>query len=78
MYLICDNGYLQWPTSIYPYSQADNSTVKGYFSTNLESVRKNIDCTFGIKKTVEGAESWVQILQDGAMRENIYRMMHPS
>ncbi len=50
MYLICNNGYLQWPTSICPYLQADNSTAKGYFSTNLESVRKDVECTFGILK----------------------------
>jgi hypothetical protein len=30
------------------------------------------------KKAMEGAESWVQILQDEAMRENTYRMLHPS
>ncbi len=48
MYLICNNGYLQWPTSICPYSQADNSTAKDYFSTNLESVQKDVECTFGI------------------------------
>ena len=50
MYLICDNGYLRWPTSICPYSKADNSTLEGYFSTNLESVRKDVECTFGILK----------------------------
>ncbi len=48
LYLICNNGYLQWPTSIRPYLQADNSIVKGYFSTNLESVQKDVECTFGI------------------------------
>jgi hypothetical protein len=50
MYLICDNGYLRWPTSICPYLGADNSTAEGYFSTNLESVRKDVECTFGILK----------------------------
>jgi hypothetical protein len=30
------------------------------------------------KKVVEGAESWVQISQDGAMQENIYHMLRPS
>jgi hypothetical protein len=29
-------------------------------------------------KVVEGAEPRVQILQDGAMQENIHRMLHPS
>jgi hypothetical protein len=50
IYLICNNGYLRWPTSICPYSKADNSTLKGYFSTNLESVQKDVECTFGILK----------------------------
>jgi hypothetical protein len=39
-YLICDNGYLRWPTSI----------LEGYFSTNLESVRKDVEAVFGIMK----------------------------
>jgi hypothetical protein len=50
MYLICDNVYLRWPTSIYLYSKADVSTVEGYFSTNLESMQKDVGCTFGIIK----------------------------
>ena len=50
MYLICDNGYLLWPTSICPYSKANNATPEGFFSTNLESVRKDVECTFGILK----------------------------
>ena len=50
MYLICDNGYLRWPTSICPYSQAVQGSAEGYFSSNLESVRKDVECTFGIMK----------------------------
>jgi hypothetical protein len=38
MYLICDNGYLLWPTLICPYSKANNATQEGFFLTNLESV----------------------------------------
>jgi len=49
-YLICDNGYLQWPTSICPYMHADKTSMEGYFSTNLESVRKDVECIFGIIK----------------------------
>ena len=49
-YLICDNGYHRWPTSISPYANADCATREGYFSTNLESVRKDVECTFGILK----------------------------
>ena len=49
-YLICDNGYLRWPISISPYANADCASLEGYFSTNLESVRKDVECTFGILK----------------------------
>jgi hypothetical protein len=48
MYLICDNGYLRWPTSICLYEGAAKSTLEGYFSTNLESVCKDVERTFGI------------------------------
>jgi hypothetical protein len=50
MYLICDNVYLRWPTSIYLYSKADVSTVEGYFLTNLESMQKDVGYTFEIIK----------------------------
>jgi hypothetical protein len=50
VYFICNNGYHCWPTSICPYEQADSSTLEGYFSTNLEGVRKDVECTFGILK----------------------------
>jgi hypothetical protein len=39
MYLICNNGYLQWPTSICPYTHVGAALPKGYFSAHLESVR---------------------------------------
>mgnify|MGYP006160651087 FL=1 len=58
-YLICDNGYLRWPTSICPYAGCENSSLEGFFSTNLESVRKDVECTFGILK-----KRW-QVLNDG-------------
>jgi hypothetical protein len=50
MYLICDNIYLRWPTSICLYEGAAKSTLEGHFSTNLESVCKDVKCTFGILK----------------------------
>ena len=50
VYLICDNGYLRWPTSICPYLHSDKTTMEGYFSTNLESVCKDVECVFGILK----------------------------
>ena len=38
MYLICNNGYLTWPTTIFPHAHFDSTTLEGFFSTNLESV----------------------------------------
>jgi hypothetical protein len=47
---VCDNGYLWWPTSIALYAHADKTSMEGYFSTNLESVQKDVECVFGIIK----------------------------
>ena len=59
-YLICNNGYHRWPISISPYANADCASREGYFSTNIESVRKDVECTFGIlKKTLENFEQWI-------------------
>jgi hypothetical protein len=33
-----------------PYQYAHNASVKGYWSTNLESVHKDVECTFWIMK----------------------------
>ena len=64
-YLICDNGYLCWPTSICPYAGCENSSLEGYFSANLESIRKDVECTFGILK-----KRW-QVLNDGLDYQDI-------
>jgi hypothetical protein len=51
MYLIHDNGYLRWPISIGPYTHVDQVTIEGYFSANLKSVCKDVECTsLGILK----------------------------
>ena len=49
-YLICDNGYLRWPTTICPFTRVSCASAEGYFSSNLEGVRKDVECTFGILK----------------------------
>ena len=50
-YLICDNGYLQWPTLICPFMRSEGNTpLESCFSANLESVRKDVECCFGILK----------------------------
>jgi len=50
MYLICECGYLCRPQSICPYSSATAALAEGYFSLNLESIRKDVECTIGIMK----------------------------
>ena len=64
-YLICDNGYHRWPISISPYASADSGSIEGYFSTNLESIRKDVECTFGILK-----KRW-RVLNDGLYYRDI-------
>ena len=52
LYLICDNGYLAWPCTIAPFMRSSNvGRLEDYFSCNLESVRKDIECVFGILKS---------------------------
>jgi hypothetical protein len=65
MYLICDNGYLRWPQSICPYMSPTVASSEGYFSSNLESVRKDVECTFGILK-----KRW-KILNHGLLYRDI-------
>ena len=50
VYLICNNGYHRWPISICPFKGESVASRNGFFSTNLESVRKDVECTFGILK----------------------------
>ena len=50
VYYICDNGYCRWPVTICPYKHQSLSTPEGEWSDNLESVRKDVECTFGILK----------------------------
>lgn len=44
LYLICDKGYIQCPTTICPYMQSvTNGRLEESFSANLESVRKDVE-----------------------------------
>ena len=48
-YCICDNGYLRWPTMMAPSKRA--ADVQDYnWSEMLESLRKDIECLFGMMK----------------------------
>ena len=48
-WLIVDNGYLNWSTTVPPMkSSCSRTNVR--FSQWLESIRKDVECTFGILK----------------------------
>ena len=48
-YVIVDNGYLRWPTTIPPMKDTCNRSELR-FSQWLEALRKGVECTFGILK----------------------------
>jgi hypothetical protein len=48
-YVVVDNGYLQWPTTVPPYKHSTHRSELR-FSQWLESLRKDVECTFGILK----------------------------
>ena len=50
VYLICDGGYHRWPCLISPYKNKVRGSPTMQWSANLESVRKDIECVFGILK----------------------------
>ena len=49
VWLIVDNGYLRWPTTVPPLKTYLTYAEKR-FSKWLESIRKDVECTFGILK----------------------------
>jgi hypothetical protein len=48
-WLIVDNGYLQWSTTVPPLKHHDTEAERRW-SQWLESLRKEVECTFGILK----------------------------
>jgi hypothetical protein len=48
-YVIVDNGYLQWSTTVPPHKSSSNRSELR-FSQWLKSLRKDVECTFGILK----------------------------
>jgi hypothetical protein len=66
VYFICDGGYMRWPELICPYKHEPVSSVKSYFSVKIESIRKDVECVFGILK-----KRW-RILDYGIQFRNIH------
>jgi hypothetical protein len=52
---------------ICPFTRMSNSSPEGYFSMNIESVCKDMECTFGIIK-----KRW-RILNNGFYQRNIVK-----
>jgi DDE superfamily endonuclease len=48
-WVLVDNGYLAWPTTVPPF-KSTVSTKELRWSKWLESMRKDVECTFGILK----------------------------
>jgi len=48
-WIIVDNGYLNWPTMIPPYKHT-TFHMQLRWSQWIESLRKDVQCTFGILK----------------------------
>ncbi len=48
-YLIVDNGYLNWSCTV-PHFAVINNVDEIHWSKLLESMRKDVECTFGILK----------------------------
>ena len=48
--MICDGGYNDWRCLCAPYKHQLEGTDMERWSSNLESVRKDVECVFGILK----------------------------
>ena len=49
-YFVCDGGYHKWQELIAPFKNQIDGSVESKWSKKLESVRKDVECTFGILK----------------------------
>ena len=49
-YFISDGGYHRWPCLVNPFKHQPEGTDLEIWSQNIESVRKDIECVFGILK----------------------------
>ncbi len=51
VYVICDNGYIFWPTTICPFMGSRmNGRLEDNFLSKVESPWKDVECVFGILK----------------------------
>ena len=50
LYLLCDGGYHKWRCLVCLFKHADGDTARFNWSKMLESLRKDVECIFGILK----------------------------
>ena len=50
LYFICDGGYHAWKCLIPPFKDQPTCTDLAQWSAHIESMRKDVECTFGILK----------------------------
>lgn len=50
LWLAVDNGYLRWPCTMPPFKDSSDSYKQMRWSKWIESMRKDVECTFGILK----------------------------
>jgi hypothetical protein len=71
-YLICDNGYLQWPTLLCPFMRSEtNGPYESCYSANLESVRKDVECVWRKKlhrnRCIPHLRQWLFAVADSSL-----------
>jgi hypothetical protein len=49
-WLMVDNSYLKWPVTMPPFKTSSNHPDEVWWSQWLESMRKDVECIFGILK----------------------------
>ena len=49
-YYVCDGGYHAWYELVAPYKNQLEGSQLSKWSSNMESVRKDVECTYGILK----------------------------
>jgi hypothetical protein len=50
LYLFCDGGYQLWPIFMCPFKDQWSGPAYEAWSSHIESLQKDIECTFGILK----------------------------
>ena len=73
MYFIYDGGYLYWQTLVCLYAGTAGTGCRGYYNSNLEIVRKDVDCTFGILKNRSRMLEYGIQYRDISIAEQIFK-----